>query len=458
VTEMCEALLGPAPSALEIDLADDAALVAYRALRRAAFCTELGLFDDRAGGDLDEHDESAVVLVARHGGAVVGGVRLYEVSPGWWQGGRLVVSPAARAGLGVGSALVRAACVEAESHGALRFEATVLPGNTALFERLGWTAIRSVTVAGTRHDLVRWPVSRIARLTAATKNPLGALLAGLQPGGAGFLGDDAAPLPGHPRAATDVLASVDGILPAMVAADPEWAGWCGVLVGANDLAAMGATPAGLLDALGSPDAAHAARVLAGIRAGAEAFGMPVIGGHTQLGVAPSLSVTALGRTGAPVRGAGRAGLDVVLTADLGGGWRQGYEGRQWDSSSRRTAAELAAMTSMVGRGLPEAAKDVSMAGLVGTLGMLAEASGCGAELDVAAVPRPAGATVGDWFTCFPGFAMLTADEPGRSAAPAGPATSARCGLLTPEPGVRLRWPDGEVTEAVPGAVTGLGRA
>ena len=34
-----------------------------------------------------------------------------------------------------------------------------------------------------------------------------------------------------------------------------------------------------------------------------------------------------------------------------------------------------------------------MAGIVGTLAMLAEASGTGAELDVAAVPRPAGATV-----------------------------------------------------------------
>ncbi len=453
VTEMCEALLGPAPSALEVGFADDDALVAYRGLRRAAFCTELGLFDERAGGDLDEHDDSAVVLVARHGGAVVGGVRLYENCPGWWQGGRLAVSPAARAGLGVGSALVRAACTEAEARGALRFEATVLPGNTALFERLGWTAIRSVTVAGTRHDLVRWPVGRIARLAAGTKNPLGALLAGLQPGGIGFVGDDAAPVSG-----SDVLASVDGILPAMVSADPEWAGWCGVLVGANDLAAMGAAPTGLLDALGAPDASHAARVLAGIRAGAEAFGMPVIGGHTQLGVAPSLSVTALGRTAAPVRGAGRPELDVTLTADLGGGWRTGYDGRQWDSSSRRTAAELAAMTSMVRRSRPAAAKDVSMAGLVGTLGMLAEASGCGAELEVAAVPRPVGATVGDWFTCFPGFAMLTADEPGRAPSPAGPAVSMRCGRLTASPGVRLVWPDGEVTEALSGGVTGLGPA
>jgi AIR synthase-related protein len=230
-----------------------------------------------------------------------------------------------------------------------------------------------------------------------------------------------------------------------------------VLVGANDLAAMGATPQGVLDSLGAPTAEHAARVLAGVRAASEAFGLPVLGGHTTLGVAASLSVTALGTSTAPVPGVGRPGLDVTLTADLGGQWRPGHRG-QWDSSSRRTGAELRAMTSLVARTRPIAAKDVSMAGVIGTLGMLAEASGCGAELDVAAVPRPVGATLGDWLTCFPGFAMLTADVPGRPVAPAGPTTSAVCGRLVEGRGVRLRWPDGAVTEALPGGVTGLGTA
>ena len=97
-----------------------------------------------------------------------------------------------------------------------------------------------------------------------------------------------------------------------------------------------------------------------------------------------------------------------------------------------------------------------MAGLVGTLGMLAEASGCGAVLDVAAVPRPPAATVGDWFTCFPGSAFLTTDDADRPVAPAGPAISATCGELVPGSGVRLRWPDGSTTPALTGPVTGLG--
>jgi hypothetical protein len=99
-----------------------------------------------------------------------------------------------------------------------------------------------------------------------------------------------------------------------------------------------------------------------------------------------------------------------------------------------------------------------MAGIVGTTGMLAEACGTGAELDVARIPRPAEATMGDWLTCFPGFAMITADTADAGSANPGPADSAVCGRLTTGAGVTLRWPDGAVTQAISTTVTGLGRA
>jgi len=245
--------------------------------------------------------------------------------------------------------------------------------------------------------------------------------------------------------------------------------WCSVLVNVNDLYAMGATPVGLMDALGARDASFARRVLRGLTDAARAWGIPVLGGHTQLGVPAALSVTALGRTTRPVASGGaRPGQRLRVTADLDGGWRPGYTGSQWDSSTRRTPAELRALASVVPALAPTAAKDVSMSGLVGTVGMLAEASGCRVILDVADIPAPAGATRADWLTCFPGFAIVSAEEATRQAAP-GPAgsggrdampgflTSAICGELVPGEGVALRWPDGAITEAV-GAVTGLGSA
>ncbi|MEV6282273.1 MSMEG_0567/sll0787 family protein [Kribbella sp. NPDC051770] len=476
-----EALLGPTPPAFLTEVADRQAVKAYHHLRHAAFVEAQGLFERT---DLDERDEDprTIVLVARdHSGQVVGGVRLGPADDGedigWWQGGRLVVAPtratraegSGRGGgsaspllsplappgvsraapTGVGAALVRAACAFAEAAGALRFDATVQTGTYRFFQRLGWETVRPVEVAGQPHVLMRWPIGRIAQLVAATKAELGSLLDGTGP--PGFVGDDGAPVPG-----SDLVAACDAIVPAMVERDPEWAGWCSVLVNVNDLAAMGAEPVGLLDALGARDAAFAARVLSGLRKAAAAYGVPVLGGHTQFGVPAALSVTALGRTASPVPGGGgRPGQAVRMTADLSGGWRAGYAGRQWDSTSGRRTDELRTMIAAVGKAQPSAAKDVSMAGVVGTLGMLAEASGCAAVLDVADVPKPKQASMEDWLTCFPGFAMLTAGE---QELPAGPADSAVCGELTSGQGVSLRWPDGELTVAVPAGVTGMGAA
>lgn len=448
MTDLVPALLG---SPLLIERADDPR--DYHRLRSQVFVDEQGLFD---GSDRDDRDDDprTVVLAARNSrGELLGGVRLGPAGPGpdigWWIGGRLVVDAAVRGVRGIGPALVRAACAHAEAAGALRFDATVQARNERMFTVMGWRPVRRTTVAGRPHVLMRWPIDRIARLAAATKRPLGALVGGLAP--AGFVGDDGVPVPG-----SDLIAACDAILPSMVERDPDWAGWCAVLVNMNDLAAMGAEPVGLLNAVGGRDEAFVRRVLGGLRRAADAWGVPVLGGHTQLGVPAALSATALGRTARPVPGGGgRPGDSIRLTVDLGGDWRPGYHGRQWDSTSGRTAAELRQLHGYIGRARPRAAKDVSMAGIVGTLGMLAEASGCAAVLNVAEVPRPAAAATGDWFTCFPGFAMLSA---GGDNIDQTPATSADCGELHEGHGVRLRWPDGELTEAISHEVTGLGAA
>lgn len=449
------------PDGYVIRPADSRHLAAYRALRRENFVVEQGLFSGSDADDIDDDPRARVLVASAPDGTVLGGVRVAPATAeniGWWTGSRLVVERGGRT-RGVGQALVRAACAFAESSSVLRFEATVQTRYEPMFGNLGWVRIGETSIGGTPHARMRWPIDRIARLTQSSKAMLGPLLAELggQPkslGGNGFRGDDGALVPGG-----DMIAACDAIIPSMVERDPEWAGWCAVLVNLNDLAAMGAAPVGLLDTVAAPTRSLLTRVLRGLARASRTWGVPVLGGHTQLGVPAALSVTALGRTPYPVPGGGgRVGDEVRLTADLGGTWRAGYTGQQWDSSTYRTGAELRALGRFVADTAPAAAKDVSMAGVAGTAGMLAEASGVGVELDVARIPRPAQATFADWVTCFPGFAMLTADRRGTSIANPGPATSAVCGELTAEPGVRLRWPDGATTTAVPGTVTGLGRA
>lgn len=492
-----------------VRVADDAEILAYRRLRREVFVREQGLFDADDADRLDEDPRTVVLVAVRDTGAagagsdgaaaglggpggpgsagpgdsqgsggsageVLGGVRLGPAVEGrdigWWTGSRLVVAPAARRAGGIGPALVRAACTEALRRGVLRFEATVQKSNAALFRRLGWErwapasdpADGDLKISGMPHVRMRWPITRAADLLAATKTPLGGLLPAFAAdhphglGGTGFLGDDAAPVPG-----SDVVAACDAILPALVTKDPEWAGWCSVLVNLNDLSAMGAEPLGLLDAVAAPSRSHLHRILNGLRSAAQAWGVPVLGGHTQHGVAASLSVTALGRAARPIpSGGGRPGQALSLTADISGGWRPGFGTQQWDSSSARSGEELRRMAGLPGAAQPAAAKDVSMAGIIGTAAMLAEASGTGAVIDVERVPVPSQAAMGDWLTCFPGYAMLTADAPGASRMGAEPqlTASAECGELTAAPGVSLRWPDGVQTPAAGAEATGLGSA
>jgi len=457
-TAMLDLRLPAAPSFTIVRADGDARLLrAYAVLRRRAFVHEQQLFDR---SDTDEADSAALtrVLVAVDDDRqVIGGVRLHpmgeDASLGWWQGSRLVCSGAGTPARGlVGARLVREACAQALDAGALRFDAHVQLRYARFFARIGWTDVAPVTVAGAAHRLMRWPMTRLQALVEGTKLPLGALLAGALQTPSAWRGDDGVPVPG-----STVVAAIDAILPAMVRDDPEWAGWCGMLVSAHDLSAMGAAPVGALDTLAAPDAAHAARILDGLRRGAEVFALPLLGGHTQLGVAPALSVTGLGHAEHPVpAGGGRAGDELTVTADLEGGWRAPYGHRQWDSSSHRTRDELATMLDAVRVARPRAAKDVSMAGIAGTAGMLAEASGCGAVLDVAAIPRPTGVHAADWLQCFPGFAMVTADDRAAPRLPAGAAVGAACGQLTTTPGVRLRWPDGVLTTVLTGPVTGLG--
>jgi selenophosphate synthetase-related protein len=60
-----------------------------------------------------------------------------------------------------------------------------------------------------------------------------------------------------------------------------------------------------------------------------------------------------------------------------------------------------------------AAKDVSMAGIVGSLAMLLECKSLGVTVDLDAVPVPAAVEMADWLRAFPCFAFLLCAPAGR---------------------------------------------
>ncbi len=227
------------------------------------------------------------------------------------------------------------------------------------------------------------------------------------------VGDDCAALPdgdGH------LLFAIEGFLEAFVARDPWFAGWCGVMVNLSDIAAMGGRPLAVVDALWARDADHGAAILDGMKAAADAYGVPIVGGHSNLKAGGEhLAVAVLGRAdhGLLTSFDAQPGDVLVAAIDHRGAYREPFDNWQAALSAppERLRGDLALLPEIARRGLAHAAKDISQAGIVGTAIMLAECSRVGLEIDLAALPVPAGVPLQRWLASFPSFGFLLAAPP-----------------------------------------------
>lgn len=227
-------------------------------------------------------------------------------------------------------------------------------------------------------------------------------------------GDDGAVLD---VAGTSVVACGEAIFPPFVAADPRGAGFAAVLTNVNDLAAMGALPLGIVDTVTGPRPL-ARSVLAGLREACELYQVPLVGGHLTLHDGPpSVSAFGVGHAPTPLSVTRAApGQSLVVAAALGGERRADFPffpaflGR-----GERCAGDVRLLATLAGEGVCVAAKDISMAGLLGSLAMLLECSGLGVVVDLEAVPTPAGVPMTWWLNCFPSYGFLLCVPAGREA-------------------------------------------
>ncbi|EIC86125.1 sll0787 family AIR synthase-like protein [Serratia sp. M24T3] len=220
-------------------------------------------------------------------------------------------------------------------------------------------------------------------------------------------GDDCAVLPNGEGYS---LLAIEGFINRFVEEDPWFAGWCGVMVNVSDIAAMGGRPQAVVNALWSAGEDKAAQVLAGMAAASAAFGVPIVGGHTNLrSQQTQLSVAILGQAKALLSGfAARPGQAVVAAIDLRGSWRA--PNLNWNAATTADPAMLRRCIDLLPQiaecGLAVAAKDISQAGLLGTLTMLLESSQVGAKITLESIPKPPDESWQDWLCAFPSFGYL----------------------------------------------------
>ena len=226
-----------------------------------------------------------------------------------------------------------------------------------------------------------------------------------RPDGSGVLagpGDDCAVV--RPSAGKKLVLKVDELVEG-VHFDwrwfaPEDAGHKALAAALSDLAAAAARPRWFLCALGVRPEADAPRIARGLARGmaglARRHRCTLVGGNVTRAAAWSVSVSALGEADSPRgRGGARPGDAIVVAGELGraalglrllrGGARKPPSRHAAETVRAQLRPEPLVVAGLAAGGLATAAVDVSD-GFLRDLGHLCAASGCGAEVEVEALP------------------------------------------------------------------------
>ncbi len=231
------------------------------------------------------------------------------------------------------------------------------------------------------------------------------------------IGDDCAAIPDSDGW---LLLAIEGFVEDFVNEMPWLAGYSGVMVNVSDIAAMGGRPIAVVDALWSRGMRPAREVLQGLTEASSRYGVPVVGGHTNhRSDRGQLAVAILGRARKLLTSFDAAPGDALIMAvDLRGQFEgdKPYWNASTDAPAERLRADLDLLPQIAESDLSKAAKDISMAGVVGTALMLAECSRVAIEIDIDAIPRPHGVPLLRWLQAFPSYGFVLSVAPDNIAA------------------------------------------
>jgi len=235
---------------------------------------------------------------------------------------------------------------------------------------------------------------------------------GVAPDSQILLGDDCAAIPEQEGY---LLLAAEGMWPVLVETEPWFAGWCSVLVNVSDIYAMGGQPIAVVDTVWSQSQAKSEPLWAGIKKAAEVYNVPIVGGHTNSS-SPynALSVAILGRATQLITSFNaQPGDKLLIAVDTRG--KPHPQHPFWDAATEanpmQLREDLVILPQLAQTGLCHAGKDISMGGILGTLLMLMEASGCGAVLNLDAVSCPEVMSLERWLLCFPSYGFLLSVHP-----------------------------------------------
>jgi len=227
-------------------------------------------------------------------------------------------------------------------------------------------------------------------------------------------GDDAAVLP---YKSGYLLFAADSIIPSLVTGDPFFAGRVAVLVALNDIFAMGGRPLAIVNVIQEKDDQKLKLILKGMRHSCLKFNVPVVGGHYHPEEGNFIAVASIGTAKKqkilPASNS-QTGDDIIVVIDLKG--KPGTNViRTWDAFEDKDPQIIRQQYEMLPRmaeeGLCHAAKDISNAGVIGSIALLLESSSKGGYINLEKIPHPDEVSIEEWIFTFPSYGfILTANS------------------------------------------------
>lgn len=228
-----------------------------------------------------------------------------------------------------------------------------------------------------------------------------------------LLGDDTAALPQEDG--SHLLLASEGIISSFLNNDPWFAGYSAVMVNISDICAMGGLPVAVTDTLYVNDCNDSELIWQGMLAASQAYGVPIVGGHTCYhSQNKALSVSILGKATEYLLTSfdAQPNQAILLAINQNGNYYKEYP--FWDASTSSSANELQKIAripyEIANNKWSKVAKDVSMGGIIGTLIMLMNTSGVGAEINLEKITKQQSIPWEKWLSSFPSYGYIFSCE------------------------------------------------
>ena len=209
------------------------------------------------------------------------------------------------------------------------------------------------------------------------------------------------------------LLALDGMMQKLVDVNPWLAGYFSILVNVNDIVVKGGTPLGLLNIISSSNESITKKIMAGIVEGCKKFSVPMVGGHYHpKSDYNSLSVAILGKvekSAVLFSDSAEVGDSILMGIDMDGSFNTNFK-YAFNTTQHKSPSQIKrifqAWWKITKSHLVTSGKDISNPGILGTLGMLLDASEKGGIVNISSIPKPKDIELELWLKAYPGYGVI----------------------------------------------------